>query len=94
MSLISKYLCKCLNLKTIYYSLFVDESKITAQVKRHFQEDGVDKIRVEIRPYQLIKEFLSWLVNQQHDKIWVHLFFQIIVMLIYLFNCVLNSSFY
>lgn len=62
-----------LNFKTLYFSLFVDESKITAQVKRHFQEDGLDKIRVEIRPYQLIKEFLSWLVNQQHDKIWVNI---------------------
>ncbi|GFU20859.1 xaa-Pro aminopeptidase 1 [Nephila pilipes] len=56
-------------LETVY--LFVDEFKITAQVKRHFQEDCFDKIRVEIRPYQLIKEFLSWLVNQQHDKIWI-----------------------
>ncbi|GIY75079.1 xaa-Pro aminopeptidase 1 [Caerostris darwini] len=56
-------------LETVY--LFVDEFKITAQVKRHFQEDCFDKIRVEIRPYQLIKEFLSWLVNQQHEKIWI-----------------------
>lgn len=56
-------------LETVY--LFVDELKITAQVIQHFQEDCFDKIRVEIRPYQLIKEFLTWLVNQQHDKIWV-----------------------
>lgn len=60
-----------LDLLLEFFSLFVDESKITAQVKRHFQEDCFDKIRVEIRPYQLITEFLSWLVNQQHDKIWV-----------------------
>ncbi|GIX71817.1 probable Xaa-Pro aminopeptidase P [Caerostris extrusa] len=50
-------------LETVY--LFVDEFKITAQVKRHFQEDCFDKIRVEIRPYQLIKEFLSWLISRK-----------------------------
>nr|XP_042909521.1 xaa-Pro aminopeptidase 1 isoform X2 [Parasteatoda tepidariorum] len=56
-------------LETVY--LFIDDCKITAQVKRHFQEGSFDKIRIEIRPYQLIQEFLSWLVNQQHDKIWI-----------------------
>ncbi|XP_076316903.1 xaa-Pro aminopeptidase 1-like isoform X2 [Tachypleus tridentatus] len=52
--------------------LFIEESKLTPSVHRHFQnDDRSDSIKVEIRPYKMIKEFLMYLVNQKPGKIWI-----------------------
>lgn len=59
-----------LTLETVY--LFIDENKLTSSVRRHLQNDESDySVKVEIRPYKLVKDCLGWLVNQLNGKIWI-----------------------
>ncbi|XP_074604675.1 aminopeptidase P isoform X2 [Brevipalpus obovatus] len=59
--------------------LFVDESKLTNGSRKHLHLDlspahhqqSSTLMKVELREYKLIQDFLKWLVSQESEKIWI-----------------------
>lgn len=58
--------------------LFVDETKLTNESRKHLnldlsphQQQSQSLIKLELREYKLIQDFLKWLVSQETGKIWI-----------------------
>ena len=60
-------------MRPLFCSLFVDETKLSAQSRKHLNLDSTTTTpeTVELRPYKMIKDFMKWLVTQDNGKIWV-----------------------
>lgn len=67
-------------------SLFVDETKLTIQARKHLELDSSPSSNhssskngshpstsIDLRPYSLIKDFMKWLIGEDLSpgKIWV-----------------------
>lgn len=53
-----------------FFSLFVDETKLTNATRRHLGLDTAPCV-IELRPYKMVREFVKWLVTQETGKIWI-----------------------